>query len=78
MYSLKNNNREVYIIFSEGNFIIRLSYRNWVGLAPDLVIEQVLMRSLKSNGRLTRGTQALKKLGEQYGFFLCSSVQLLI
>ena len=56
MYSLKNNNREVYIIFSEGNFIIRLSYRNWVGLAPDLVIEQVLMRSLKSNGGLTRGT----------------------
>ena len=78
MYSLKNNNREVYIIFSEGNFIIRLSYRNWVGLAPGLVIKQVLMRSLKSNGRLTRGTHDLKKLGEQYGFFLCSSVQLLI
>ena len=78
MYSLTNNNREVYIIFSEGNFIIRRSDRNWAGLAPDLAIEQVLMRSLKSNVGLTRGTQALKKLGEQYGFSLCSSVQLLI
>ena len=27
----------------------------WAGLSSDLVIEQVLMRSMKSTGRLTRG-----------------------
>ena len=36
------------------NFI--RSGRTWAGLAPDLVIEQVLIRSLKSNDGLTRGT----------------------
>ena len=47
MYSLEDNNPEV---FSEGNFAIRGSNRNRVALAPDLVTEQVLMRSFKSNG----------------------------
>ena len=56
MYSLKDNNPDVYKIFSEGNFGIRRSDRNWAGLAPDLVTEQVLMRSLKSNGGSTRVT----------------------
>ena len=56
MDSLKDNNPEVYKIFSEGNFVIRCSDKNWAGLAPDLVIEQVLIKSLKSNGGLTRGT----------------------
>ena len=50
MDSLKDNNPEVYKIFSEGNFVIRCSDKNWAGLAPDLVIEQVLIKSLKSNG----------------------------
>ena len=29
--------------------------RYWVGLSPDLVIEQVLMRSIKTRGGVTRG-----------------------
>ena len=56
MLALKENNPEVYKNFSEGYFVIRQSDRTWAGLSPDLVIEQVLMRALKSTGRLTRGT----------------------
>ena len=35
--------------------MIRRSNRPWAGLSSDLVIEQVLMRSLKTSGGLTRG-----------------------
>ena len=31
-------------------------YEHWAGLSTDLVIEQELMRSIKTNGGLTRGT----------------------
>ena len=34
---------------------MRRSDRLWAGLSPDLVIEQVLMRSIKTVGGLTRG-----------------------
>ena len=34
---------------------MRRSDRNWAGLSSDLVIEQVLMRSMKTSGGLTRG-----------------------
>ena len=34
----------------------RTEGRVWAGLSPDLVIEQTLMRSLKSAGGLKRGT----------------------
>lgn len=34
--------------------MIRQSYRIWAGLSSDLIIEQVLMRSLKTSGGLTR------------------------
>ena len=30
--------------------------RNWAVLAPDLIIEQILMISVKTTGGLTRGT----------------------
>ena len=38
-----------------GLHVIRRSDRFWAGLSPDLVIEQVLMRSLKTSRGLTRG-----------------------
>ena len=41
--------------FQEGNHAIRRSQRYWAGLSSDLVIEQTLMRSIKSRGGLTRG-----------------------
>ena len=36
--------------------VVRRSNRLWAGLSTDLVIEQVLMRSLKTSGGLTRGS----------------------
>ena len=45
----------VYEAFCNGNHVVRRSDRFWGGLSSDLVIEQVLMRSVKSVGGLTRG-----------------------
>lgn len=55
MYDLKETNPKVYDHFLSGHFVIRRSDRFWSGLSTDLVIEQVLMRSLKTTGGLTRG-----------------------
>ena len=41
--------------FTEGYHVVRRSDRFWSGLWSDLVIEQTLMRSLKTRGGLTRG-----------------------
>ena len=38
-----------------GSLVLRRTDRYWDGLSSDLVIEQVLMRSLKTSGGLTRG-----------------------
>ena len=53
---LEGDHPDVYLAFKRGNFVIRRSNRYWGGLSTDLIIEQVLMRSLKSTGGLTRGT----------------------
>ena len=51
MHSAKDSNPEVCKIFSEGNFAIQCRDRKWAGLAHiDLLIVQVIMRSLKING----------------------------
>lgn len=42
-------------LFTEGYFTIRRSHKFWSGLWTDLTIEQVLMRSMKSQGGLTHG-----------------------
>ena len=42
--------------FGEGYRVIRGIDRYWVGLSVDMIIEQVLMRSLKTTGVLTRGS----------------------
>ena len=39
----------------EGHHVVRRSDRFWAGLSPDLIIEQVLMRSIKTHDGLTRG-----------------------
>ena len=41
--------------FMEGYHVVRRSDRFWAGLSTDLIIEQVLMRSVKTHGGLTRG-----------------------
>ena len=56
MSNLKSTNERVYNYFKNGHFIVRRSNRYWAGLPCDLIIEQVLMRSLKTTGGLTRGS----------------------
>ena len=46
---------EVQQHFENGFHVVRRSDQYWAGLSTDLVIEQVLMRSLKTTGGLTRG-----------------------
>ena len=55
MLELERTNKNVFERFKNGGFIVRRSNRYWAGLPNDLIIEQVLMRSLKTTGGLTRG-----------------------
>ena len=55
MTDLLTDHPDVYRDFLSGLHVTRRSDRFWAGLSIDLVIEQVLMRSLKTSGGLTRG-----------------------
>ncbi len=55
MCKLRVEHPDVYQIFQEGFHVVRRSDRLWAGLSVDLIIEQVLMRSMKTSGGLTRG-----------------------
>ena len=55
MTRLSNTHPDVFKHFSQGLHVVRRSDRLWAGLSSDLVIEQVLMRSMKTSGGLTRG-----------------------
>ena len=53
MTNLKTQHPDVQQHFNKGLHVIRRSNRLWEGLSSDLVIEQVLMRSLKTSEELT-------------------------
>ncbi|KAK3713979.1 hypothetical protein QZH41_005649 [Actinostola sp. cb2023] len=56
MYDLQQTHPEVYNSFLDGLHVVRRSDRFWAGLSTYLIIEQVLMRSVKTtSGGLTRG-----------------------
>ena len=55
MMKLEQLNPDMFCQLNSGLFVIRRSDRLWAGLPSDLVIEPVLMRSLQTNGGLTRG-----------------------
>ena len=55
MNSLESEHPDVYRKFEAGFHVVRRSNPMWAGLSTDLVIEQVLMRSIKTSGGLTRG-----------------------
>ena len=55
MANLKEEHPDVHQCFEDGLHVIRRSDRLWAGLSSDLIIEQVLMRSMKTSGGLTRG-----------------------
>ena len=64
MQSLKDDHPVVHDLFEAGYHVVRRSDRYWGGLSTDLVIEQVLMRSVKSQGGLTwgRGMNEIQRL----------------
>ena len=55
MNELQNTHPNIYNNFQNGLHCARRSDRFWAGLSTDLMIEQVLMRSVKTSGGLTRG-----------------------
>ena len=57
MANLPEQHPEIHRHSKEGLHVICRSDRCWYGLSPDLVIEQCLMRSLKTAGGLTRGRE---------------------
>ncbi|WAR13479.1 hypothetical protein MAR_027659 [Mya arenaria] len=57
MSSLQTTYKDVYDSFRSGHHVIRRADRFWAGLSTDLVIEQALMRSVKSAGGLTKGRE---------------------
>ncbi|KAK3709221.1 hypothetical protein QZH41_004579 [Actinostola sp. cb2023] len=55
MQELEKTHNDVNKAFQDGFHVVRRSDRYWAGLSTDLIIEQVLMHSVKTTGELTRG-----------------------
>ena len=55
MLGLPSNHPWLHEKFLQGLFVVRQSNRYWADLWPDLFIEQVMMKSIKSRGGLTQG-----------------------
>lgn len=55
MQNLHIDHPDVYQSFKNGHHVLRRSDRFWGGLSTDLIIEQVLVRSVKTTGGMTRG-----------------------
>ena len=55
MLNLEKEHPDVHQRFKDGFHVGRRSNWSWTKLSTDLMIEQVLMRSLKTSGGLTRG-----------------------
>ena len=77
MRELPTDHPWLYRCFTEQGFhTVRRSNRVWAGLWTDLVIEQVMMRSIKSRGGLTRGRGVTKTVRLQwiYSMHKCAAV----
>ena len=61
LVDLQTSNPEVYDMFEAGLFVVRRTDRFWAGLSKDLVIEQTLMRTMKSVGGLTHGRGVMEE-----------------
>ena len=76
MSNLEEEHPDIHESFIRGMHVVRRSERFWAGLSTDLIIEQVLMRSLKTSGGLTRGT-GFKEMQRNTWLFsrsICSAV----
>ena len=61
-----------------GMHVVRQLDRFWAGLSTDLIMEQMLMRSLKTSGGLTRGTgfKEIQRNTWLFSISICSAVNL--
>lgn len=77
MRDLPTGHPWLYDCFIEQGFhTVRRSSRYWAGLWTDLIIEQVLMRSIRSRGGLTRGRGVTESVRLQwiYSMHKCAGV----
>ena len=76
MRKLPSTHPWLHQTFVEGYHTVRRSERLWAGLWTDIVIEQVLMRSLKSRGGLTRGRGMTESVRQQwvYSMHACAAI----
>ena len=77
MRELPTNYPWLYQCFTtQGFHTVRISSRYWAGLWTDLIIEQVMMRSIKSRGGLTRGRGVTETVRLQwiYSLHKCAGV----
>ena len=61
MLRLPETHPDAHRKFMEGYHVVRRSDIFWAGLSTDQIIEQVLMRSIKTHGGLTRGKGMTEK-----------------
>ena len=62
MEKLKDDHEWLYQQFNEHGYqSVRRSDINWAGIWTDLAIEQILMRSLKNRGGLTRAVEVCQR-----------------
>ena len=57
MLRLPETHPDAHRKLMEGYHVVRRSDMFWAGLSTDVIIEQVLMRSIKTHGGLTRGKE---------------------
>ncbi|KAK6171638.1 hypothetical protein SNE40_018084 [Patella caerulea] len=62
MVELKEKDPLICSLFEKGLFVVRRSDRFWAGLPKDLVIEQSLMRTIKSIGGLVHGRGVMDEI----------------
>lgn len=55
MHMLPSEHPEIFTAYQGGHHVLRRSERYWAGISTDLTIEQVLMRTIKISGGMTRG-----------------------
>lgn len=82
MIHLKESHPQAYKEFAEkGYFTINRTGKPWAGVWSDMVIEQTLMRSMKSSGGLTRGRGITDSVltkwicGSPAGTAICTSLE---
>ena len=77
MQELQTDHPWLYHCFTEQGFhTVRRSNRFWAGIWTDLTIEQVMMRSIKSRGGLTRGRGVTETVHLQwiYSMHKCAGI----